>query len=94
MSIDDIKVARNAPESLKSYTGHASRQHSKVSTDADEMHQQIMTWEDVEQDTNVQLRDGKHPVKDTTRESTPMQSERSSTLPPYTDKVIMCQAKR
>ena len=35
-SIEDINVARNAPESLKSDTGHISRQHSKVPTDADE----------------------------------------------------------
>ena len=89
MSIEDIKAARNAPESLKSDTGHTSRQHSKVSTDADKRHQQIMTSEDAEQDTNTKHRDGKHPVEDTTRESTPMQSERPSTLPTSTDKVIM-----
>ena len=34
-----------------------------------------MTSEDVEQDTNTQHHDGKHPVKDLTREPTPMQSE-------------------
>ena len=48
--IADINVARNAPESLKSDTGHTSRQ---VCTDADEKHQQIMTSEDVEPDTNA-----------------------------------------
>ena len=35
MSIEDTNVARNALESQKSDTGHTSRQHSKVSTDAD-----------------------------------------------------------
>ena len=74
-SIGDINVARNAPESLKSDTGHTSRQHSQVCTDADEKHQQIMTSEDVEQDTNAQHHDGKYPVEDLTREPTPMQSE-------------------
>ena len=74
-SIEDINVARNALESLKSDTGHISRQHLPVCTDADEKHQQIMTSEDVEQDTNTQHCDGKHPVVDITREPIPMQSE-------------------
>ena len=34
-----------------------------------------MTSEDVEQDTNAQHDDGKHSVEDTTRETTPTQSE-------------------
>ena len=42
-SIEDIDVARNALESLKSDTGHTSRWHSRVCTDADEKHQQITT---------------------------------------------------
>ena len=88
-SIEDINVARNAPESLKSDTGHTSGQHSPVRTDADEKHQQIMTSEDVEQDTNAQHRDGKHPVEDLTREPTPTQSGRPCTLPTSTGKVIM-----
>ena len=54
MSIEDINVARNAPESLKSHTSHTSRQHLPVCTDADEKHQQIQTSEDVEQDANAQ----------------------------------------
>ena len=72
-SIEDINEARNALESLKSDTGHISRKHLLVCTDADEKHQQIMTSEDVEQDINAQHRDGKHPVVDITREpiSTP-----------------------
>ena len=37
-SIEDINVARNAPESLKSDTGHISGQHLPVHTDADEKH--------------------------------------------------------
>ena len=53
MSIEDINVARNAQESLKSDTSHTSRQHSPVCTDADEKHHQIMTSEDVEPDTNA-----------------------------------------
>ena len=74
-SIEDINVARNALESLKSDTGHISRQHLPVCTDADEKHQQTMKSEDVEQDTNAIHRDGKHPVVDITREPIPTQSE-------------------
>ena len=70
--IADINVARNAMESLKSDTGHTSRQ---VCTDADEKHKEIITSEDIEPDTNAQHRDGKHPVEGITRETTPMQSE-------------------
>ena len=75
MSIVDINVARNAPESLKSDTSHTSRQHLPVCTDADEKHQQIMTSEDVLHDANAQHRDDKQPVVDIIRESIPMQSE-------------------
>ena len=75
MSIEDINVVRNTPESLESDTGHISRQHLPVHTDADEKHQQTMTSEDVEQDTNAQHRDGKHPVVDITREPILMKSE-------------------
>ena len=38
-SIEDINVARKAPESLKSDTSHTSRHRSPVRTDADEKHQ-------------------------------------------------------
>ena len=72
MFIADINVARNAPESLKSDTGHTSRQ---VHTDVDKKHKQIMTLEDVEPDTNAQHHDGKYPVEEITRETTPTQSE-------------------
>ena len=71
----DTNVARNAPESLKSDTGHTSRQHLPVCIDADEKHQQIKTSEDVEQYANAQHWDGKHPVEDTPEETTPIQSE-------------------
>ena len=60
-----------------------------IRTDADEKHQQIITSEDPEPDTNTQHRDGKHPVEDITRETTPMQSEQLCTLPTSADKVIM-----
>ena len=39
---------------LKTDTGHTSRQHLPVCTDADEKHQQIKTPEDIEQDANAQ----------------------------------------
>ena len=74
-SIEDINVARNAPESLKSDTGHTSRQHLPVCTDADEKCQQIKTSEDVEQDANAQHQDGKQPVVDITRKPILIQSE-------------------
>ena len=75
MFIAGINVARNAPESLKSDTGHISRQHLTIHTHADKKHQQIMTLEDVEPDTNTQHHDGKHPVEDIIREPISMQSE-------------------
>ena len=56
----DTNVARNPLESLKSDTGHTSRQHLPVHTDADEKCQQIKTLEDIEQDAKAQ-----HPMKDT-----------------------------
>ena len=73
MSIEDINVARNTSESLKSDNGHTPRQHLPVHTDADEKHQQIKTLEDVEQDASAQHRDGKQPVVDITREPIPIQ---------------------
>ena len=72
MFIADINVARKAPESLKSDTGHTTRQ---VCTDADDKHQQIMTSEDIEPDTNAQHHGGKYTEEGTTREPIPMQSE-------------------
>ena len=80
----DINVARNPLESLKSDTGHTSRQHLPVPTDADEKHQQIKTSEEVEQDANAL-----HPTEDTPEEATQTQSEQLHTLPTSTDKVTM-----
>ena len=74
-SIEDINVARNTLESLKSDTSHNSRQHLPVHTDADDKCQQIKTSEDVEQDENAQHREGKQQVVDITREPIPIQSE-------------------
>ena len=73
--IKDTDVTGNARESLKSDTGHTSRQHSKVPTDADEKHQQIMTSEDVKPHTDTQHHNGKHPDENIAREPTPMHSE-------------------
>ena len=80
----DTKVARNPPESLKSDTGHTSRQHLLVHTDADEKCQQIKTSEDVEQDLKTQ-----HPTKDTPKETNAIESERLHTSPTSTNEVIM-----
>ena len=89
MSIEDINVARNALESLKSDTGHTSRQHSKVPTDADKKHQQITTSEDIKPHTDAQHHDGKHPDEEIAREPTPMHSEQLCTMLTCTDEVIM-----
>ena len=59
----DTNVARNPPESLKSDTGHTSRQHLPARTDADEKHQQIKTSEDIKQDVKTQ-----HPVRHSHRD--------------------------
>ena len=75
MSIEDINVARDAPDSLKSDTSHTSRQHSELPTDAGKKHQQIMTLENVEPHTDAQCHDGKHPDKEIAREPTSMHSE-------------------
>ena len=89
MSIEDIKAARNAPESAKSDTSYTSRQHSKVPPDADEEHQQITTSEDVEPHTDAQCHDEKHPDEEITREPTPEHSELPHTMFTCTDEVIM-----
>ena len=82
----DTNVARNALESLKSDTDHTSGQ---VCTAEDEKHKQARTLEDIEQDTNAQHRDGKHPVEGIIEENTPTQSERLCPLPTSTDKISM-----
>ena len=88
MSIEDIDVTRNAPESLKSDTGPTSGQPSQVRTDAEEKYQQIMTLKDAEQDTDAQHGDGKHSVEDVTREPTPRHSEQPHTTLTCTNEVI------
>ena len=72
MFIAEINVAKNALESLKSDTGHTTRQ---VSSNTDDKHQQIMMSEDIEPDTNAQHCGGKHTEEGITREPIPMQSE-------------------
>ena len=89
MSIENTDVARNASESLKLDTGHTSCQLSQVRTDADEKRQQIMTLEDVEQNTDAQHCDGKHQVQDLIREPTLMHSEQPCTTLTCTDEVTM-----
>ena len=76
-------MARNPPESLKSDTSHTSRQHLSACTDAGEKHQQINTFEDVEQDPDAQ-----HLMINTYEETTPTQPEGLHTLPTSADKVI------
>ena len=82
--IVDTNVARNLAESLKSDTGHTSRQHLPAHTEANEKRQHIKTLEDIEQDAKAQ-----HPMKDTPEETTPIQSEQLHTLPTSTDEIIM-----
>ena len=65
---------------LKSDTGCTSKRLSQVCTDADEKRQQIMTSEDVEQDTDAHHGDGKHSVEDVSREPTPRHSEQPCTI--------------
>ena len=74
-SIEDTEVTMNIPESLKIDTGCTSRHLSQACTDVDEKHQQSMTSEGAEQDTDAQQEDGEHSVEDVTREPTPMHSE-------------------
>ena len=80
----DTKVVKNPPESLKSDTGHTSRQHSSARTAAEEKCQQIKTSEDTKQDGEAQ-----HLMKDIFEETTPTQSEQLHTLPTSTNEVRM-----
>ena len=91
--IEDTDVTRNALESLKLDTCCTSRQLSQVCTDADEQHQQIMTSEDVAQDTDTQHHDRKHPVEDFTRKPNLIHSEQPNTMPTCTDEVNMSTEK-
>ena len=54
-SIEDINVARNAPESLKPDNGHTSRQHLEVPTDVDKKHQHLKTSNHIQM-PNVTMR--------------------------------------
>ena len=92
-SIEDTDVTRNALESLKLDTGQTSRQHSQVCTDADEQCQQIMTLEDIAQDTDTQHCDRKHPVEDFSRKPTLIHSEQPNAMPTCTDEIIMSTKK-
>ena len=69
---EETDSATNIPESLKIDTGHTSRHLSQACTNADKKHQQSMTSEGAEHDTDAQQQDGEHPVEDITRESTSM----------------------
>ena len=93
MSIKDINLARDASESLKSDTGHTSRQSSEVPTDTGEKHQQITASEDVEPQTDTQRHDAKHSDKEIARESTSVHSELLCTMLTCTDEVIMPTGK-
>ena len=44
---------KNPPESLKSNTGHTSRQHLSACTSTEEKHQQLKTSKNVEQDAEA-----------------------------------------
>ena len=88
-SIEDTDVAKIVLESLKLDTSHTPRHLSQVCTDGDEEHQQSMTSEGVEQDTDAQQEDGDHSVEDITREPTPMYSEQLCTMPTCANDVIM-----
>ena len=78
------KVVKNPPESLKSDTGHTSRQHLSVCTSAEEKRQQLKTSKDIKQDVEAQ-----YPTEDSSDETTPTQSERLHTLSTSTNEVRM-----
>ena len=81
----NTRVTKNPLESLKSDTGHTSRQQLSVCTSAEEIRQQLKTsTEDVEQDVEAP-----YPTADTSEEMTLTQSERLHTLPTSTDEVRM-----
>ena len=83
----------NILESLKIDTGHTSRCLSQTCTDADKKHQQSMTSEGAEHDTDAQEEDGEHSVEDITREPTSMHSEQLCTMLTCVDEAT-CQPKR
>ena len=80
----DTNVTRNPPESLKSDTGHTSKQHLSARVSAEEKCQQLKTSEDVKQDVEAW-----YPTEDTSKETTPTQSEWLHALPTSTNEVRM-----
>ena len=86
----DTNVARNALESLKSDTGHTTRQER---TAVHEKQEQTTTTEDIEPDVNAQHHDGKHTVEDTTEETTTTQLQPPRILPTSMDKISMPTGK-
>ena len=88
-SIEETDSATNVSESLKIDTGHTSRHFSQACKDADEKHQQSMTSEGDEHDTDAQQEDDEHSVEDITREPTSMHSEQLCTMLTCAGEVIM-----
>ena len=67
----NIRVTKNPPESLKSDTGHYSRQYLSAHTSTEEKPQQPkISKEDVEQNVEIQ-----YPTEDTSEETTLTQSD-------------------
>ena len=92
-STEDTDSAMNVLESLKIDTSHTSRHLSQACTDADKKHQQSMTSEGDEHDTDTQQEDNDHSVEGVTREPTSMHSEQLHTTLTCADEVIMLAKK-
>ena len=92
-SIEETDAAMNVHESLKIDTGHISRHLSQACTDADKKHQQSMTSEGADHDTDAQQEDGEHSVEDVIRVLTSMHSEQLCTMLTCADNVIMLTKK-
>ena len=88
-SIEETEAAMNILESLKIDTSCTSRHLSQADTDADKKHQQSMTSEGADHDTDAQQEDGEHSVEDIIRELTSMHSEQLHTMLTCADDVIM-----
>ena len=85
ISAANTRVTMNPPESLKSDTGHTSRQHSSAHTSTKEKCQEPKTSkEDIELDVEA-----RYPTADAFEETTLMQSDQLHTLPTSTDEVRM-----
>ena len=79
----------DVPEPPKIDTSHPLRCLPQACTDADKKHQQSMTSEGADHDTDAQQEDGEHSVEDITRELTSMHSEQLCTMLTCADDVIM-----